>query len=95
MNRERSANSVGIPIRAFLFTLPQIAEMLAVTEASLKKGYLYFEDLNVGPSPKHKMIARNITPEGPSREWRVAERELIRWLKYCGFVVIDRNYVRN
>lgn len=86
---------MGLPVRAFLFTADQIATMLSVDEKQVKTDYLFYEGRNVGNRPRGRMLARNIADEGQKPEWRVAERELIRWLKVKGFKVYDRGWTVN
>lgn len=84
---------MGLPVRAFLFTVDQLSTMLSVGEDTVKKDYLFYEGRQPGARPKSKMLARNIAPEGSKPEWRVAERELVRWLKSRGFRVYDRGWL--
>lgn len=95
---------MGLPPRAFLYTIDQIAELLSVTPRQVRDNYLYFDGVNVGSIPPRRMLARNIDPEysPPSyafpegkgkAEWRVAENELIRWLKVMGFRIYDRGWI--
>lgn len=90
--RRPSPNSVGLPVRAFLFTIDQISTMTNVDENTVKRHYLHFEGRALGPRPPAKMIARNIAPEGEKPDWRVAEREFLRWLRRQGFRVYDRGW---
>lgn len=83
---------VGMPLRAFLFTTDQIATMLSVSEQDVKKTYLFYQGRQPGARPRSKMLARNIAPEGEKPEWRVAERELLRWMKVKGFRIYDRGW---
>lgn len=85
VNHLPAREKVGLPPRAFLFTLDQVAMMIAVTERSLKQAYVYFEGRSTGRRSLDLMIAINIAPEKEKPEWRVSERELIRWLKKKGF----------
>ena len=88
----RSPEKVGIPVRLFLFTLDQISTMLAVDEDRLKRGYLFYEGRSVGVRPPDKILARNIAPAGEKPEWRVAEKELVRWARSRGFRIYDRGW---
>lgn len=94
---------VGLPPRVFLYTIDQIAALLSVDPRTVKTSYLYFDGINVGPVPRDKLMARNIDPdyrppshaepEGHGKaEWRVAENELIRWLKHKGFRLYDTGW---
>ncbi len=91
-SRPEDADAVGLPQRPFLYTLDQIATLLAVDEAALRAS-VHFEGRSVGARPVKKMLARNIAPEGRRPDWRVAERELIRWLRTKGFRFYERGWV--
>jgi len=76
---------VGLPPRAFLYTLDQIGVMLELKVSALQQSYLYFEGRSIGARRKDLMIARNISPSDKPPEWRVAEREFLRWMRTKGF----------
>lgn len=82
--------SVGIPPRVFLWTLDQIATMLNLQTRDVAARYVYFEGRSIGSRKRELMIARNIAPEDADPEWRVAERELVRWLRTKGFRYYER-----
>lgn len=85
--------SVGLPPRPFLYTLDQISVILNVTEDQVPR-YVYYEGRSTGPRNVKKMVARNINPDKTEKpDWRVAERELIRWMKAMGFKYYDRGVV--
>lgn len=89
-----NAERFGLPPKAFLYTLDQIAYMLSMTEQTLKRTYIYFDTVHVGKPPKDKLLARNIAPDdSKTPEWRVSEKEFTRWLKRIGFRVYDRGIV--
>jgi hypothetical protein len=88
----RGDQTVGLPTRAFLFTLDQIAYMLDLELVSLRKSYLHYDGRTVGDRSPDKMMARNIAPPGEKPEWRVAEKELQRWLRRKGFRLYDSNW---
>lgn len=79
------APKVGLPTRVFLYTLDQLCVMLDVNEGNLKRDHVYFEGRSVGAKRRDMMIARNIAPPNEKPDWRVAEREFVRWLKFKGF----------
>ena len=77
---------VELPTRAFLYTLDQVAFILDMNVTTLKSGYIYYSGLSTGLGRKHLIQARDISdPLKSSREWRVAETELVRWMKLKGF----------
>jgi len=86
---------IGLPTRVFLFTLDQISVMIDIDEASIKAQYVYFEGRSIGSRSKHLMVARNIAPPDAKAEWRVAEREFVRWLRHKGFRHYERGAVSN
>jgi hypothetical protein len=77
-------DKVGLPPRVFLYTLDQIATMLSVTVKTVGS-YLWYDGRSTGVKSVHLMIAHNIAHPTAKPEWRVAERELVRWLKLKGF----------
>ena len=89
-----SNKDVGLPVREFLYTLDQIAFLLEVTEDYLKKNMIFYEGRSVGVAPRDRMVARNIAPEGLSPEWRVPERHLRRWMRFKGWKIYERGYLK-
>lgn len=86
--------SVGLPPRPFLYTLDQISTLLNVSVQDVKERYVYFEGRSTGRKSLRLLEARNIEPDSKARpEWRVAERELIRWMKHLGFKYYDRGVI--
>jgi hypothetical protein len=91
----RDAESVGLPVRDFLYTVDQIATLLEVGETQVYDNYLHYDGRSVGPRPKGKMIARDVSSDDdPKPEWRVTEREFIRWMKFKGYRYHTRGYLR-
>lgn len=91
-----SANkSVGMPNRVFLFTLDQLGMMLDLEEQYIATQYIYFEGRSIGSRKKNLMIARNIAPPDEKPDWRVAEREFIRWMRTKGFRHYERGAFSN
>ena len=86
-------NKIGLPPRVFLYTPDQIATMLELTEDRVRKQLLFYDRREPGLAPRTKMRAVNIMPEGETPEWRVTERELIRYLRHQGIKFYDRGYV--
>lgn len=75
-----------------MFTLDQIADMLAIKVATLEVGYVWFDGRSGGLPSRDEIIARNIAPPDAPPEWRVAENDFIRWLKKKGFRFHDRGF---
>jgi hypothetical protein len=86
---------VGLPARPFLYTLDQIATLLAVELSSIKASYLYYEGRSSGIHRKDTMRTRNIAPIGEKPDWRVSEMEFTRWLRTKRFRVYERVRVRD
>lgn len=88
-------SSVGLPVRTFLYTVEQIAFMLNLDESTvMRRGYLHFTGLSIGTPPPDLIAARNIAPPGQAEVWRVAEQELVRWLKRKGFHIYLRGWTK-
>lgn len=73
---------MGLPIRVFLYTDDQIADLLRLPLAKLRKESLWFDGREVGLPPGDKIRAVNIMAAGLTPQWRVAEDEFVRWLKH-------------
>jgi hypothetical protein len=85
--------TVGLPPRPFLYTEDQIAGIIGVQANTVKTRYLWYEGREVGAADIDKMIARNIAPATDKPEWRVAEGELVRWLRRKGFKFYERKQI--
>ena len=83
---------VGLPMRPFLYTQDQIAGLLSCELPSVNR-WTHYDGRSVGARPADLMLARNIANDGDKPEWRVAEGELIRWLKRKGFKFYDRGWL--
>lgn len=80
--------ALRLPVRPFLYTLDQVATILSITEVRLKQGgYVFFQGRTPGIPSRDEMIAHNIAAATAKPEWRVEERELVRWMKRKGFKV--------
>jgi hypothetical protein len=90
VSRDTERAALNLPRRPFLYTLDQVGTILNLTEARLRQGkYLFFAGRTPGVQTKDEMLTRNIAAADEPPEWRIEERELIRWLKRKGFRVID------
>lgn len=81
---------IGLPTRVFLFTVDQLSVMIDVKEETILRSYLYFEGRSIGSRQKSLMVARNIAQPDQKPDWRVAEREFIRWMRFKGYRYYDR-----
>jgi hypothetical protein len=84
------APNVGLPPRPFLYTIDQLAVVLNMREENIKNRYLYLEGRSIGVRRKDLMVARNIALREEKPDWRVTEREFIRWMKLKGFKYYER-----
>ena len=83
----------NLPPRIFLYTLDQICAICTVKQATLEQTMVYFEGRSLGEKKKTMLRAHNIMPSEATPEWRVADTELVRWMKYMGFRFMERGYV--
>lgn len=83
---------IGLPPRIFLYTIDQVAQLLSLTQPYVKNTLLFYDRREPGLTPKTRLRAINIAPEGETPEWRVAERELIRYLRSRGVKFYETGY---
>lgn len=88
------APKFGLPIRPFLYTLDQLSVILDIPIKSLNQN-IYFEGRSIGVRSRALMVARNIASDDSSPDWRVAERELIRWMRLKGFKYYERGWIQS
>lgn len=92
---ESNLTAVNLPIRPFLYTLDQIAELISTPVRALAEKHVYFDNRSIGAKRPWHIMARNIAGPDDNPEWRVVDRELIRWMKNRGFRYIERGYVKD
>lgn len=92
---DKNVREVNIPIRPFLYSLDQIGAMIDMDAEMLAKGFIYFDGRSIGIKRNWQMMARNIAPPDMTPEWRVLDREFIRWMRNQGFRVVERGWVRD
>jgi hypothetical protein len=84
---------ITLPVRVFLYTLDQVGTILGIDEDTLITKYLYFRGISTGVQGR-RMMAHNVEIDENARpRWRVAEAEVLRYLRDAGFRV-DRAEVR-
>ena len=81
--------SVGLPRHNFLYTMDQVSGMLNVPIARMGTHYIHYQGRSAGVPTADRFRAINIAPTGAKPDWRVEERELIRWLRRKGFKAYD------
>lgn len=93
--RPQNPEAVGLPVRTFLYTLDQIAYMLSLSEDRVRNsGMVHYYGRSTGSKSPDRMMARNIaSSQTEPPDWRVAEQELIRWMKRKGFKIYNRSWV--
>lgn len=84
-DRTKARTEVGLPLRTFLYTLDQVASLLALSRRDLESRYIYFTGVSIEKRSKHLIVARNIGHPAERADWRVSEEEFIRWLLLKGF----------
>jgi hypothetical protein len=92
MVHEQARDEVGLPLRIFLYTPDQLAQMLSLTEKYVREKLFFYDVREPGIRPRNRLRAVNIAPEGQTPEWRVAERELIRYLRLKGIKIYQRTH---
>lgn len=92
MPHEPNYESVGLPVRAFLYTLDQIATLLDMTQENLEAKHIFFEGRSAGSKRAAEMRAINLAPNGDKPDWRVQDAEFIRWLRHRGIRIYTRGY---
>lgn len=84
--------AVGLPPRTFLYTLDQVGEMLSLSLPVMRQRYVYFEGHSFGHAKRTLLFARNISPDSEA-DWRIAESELIRWMRFKKFRFHTRGWI--
>lgn len=79
----------GLPYQPFFYTVDQVAAFLNLTVESLTKSYLFRVGEDRGVYRKNLLRAVDLCPVETQRDWRVAEAELIRWLRYHNLYLYD------
>lgn len=80
---------VGLPTRPFLYTRDQLEIILGMSPPQLRD-HLWLDKLHTGPQNLDKMLAHDVSVDGKRVDWRVAEKEVIRWCRRKGFKVVER-----
>lgn len=92
-NLNNHARRIGLPPRPFLYTLDQISVLIDVATREVKLKYIFFQGRSTGVPSKDLLVAHNIAPRNEKPDWRVSEKELIRWMRRKGFRYYDRSSI--
>lgn len=91
----RDAESIGLPPRFFLYTLDQIQDMLSIHKKELGR-VVWYDGRDTGAVDPARLFAHNIAPDPAAKPmWRVAEPELVRWMRHKGFRLYQRGWLRS
>lgn len=91
MTSSRVRKRYNLPERPFLYTLDQIADLLNIPFNRVTE-WMHFDGISPGVRPDDRMIARNIaTGDMHDPEWRVEEREFVRWMRYTRIIPMARD----
>lgn len=92
--RPINPETVGLPVRSFLYTLDQVAYLLNLSLDNVQKsGKVYYAGRSTGAKSPDRMMARDIAGPNESPDWRIAEQELLRWMKRKGYKVYERAWI--
>lgn len=94
LESEKNIKTIGLPPLVFMFTVDQIASMLAVSEKRVMEAFLYYGERTTGRMPRHQMRTINIAPSNEKAEWRIPSREFLAWCKRMGVKISDFNQIR-
>lgn len=86
--------TVGLPFRAILYTLDQVATMLNIRQQELELKYIHFDGRSIGARHPSLIMARNVAPPGVKPEWRINEQEIVRWCRSKRFKIVYRGFAR-
>lgn len=89
IDSEKNTQQVGLPPTIFLYTLDQLATLLNITQLTMEVSYIYFDGRSPGKHDRSLIRAVNIAPLDKRPEWRVDQRELVRWMKRKKIIYYD------
>jgi len=81
-----TGQTITLPSNPFFYTLDQIALMMDWTDQKLKLR-CHFVGRTSGKVIPEKMEVLNMADRGRNPDWRISEREFIRWLSFHGYTV--------
>lgn len=86
-------SGIGLPPRPFLYTIDQISTMTSIPEKQLHQFHVHHEGRDIGTRERDQMLARNIARPDQTPDWRVVDKEFIRWMRLKGFKFYDRGTI--
>lgn len=89
MSGRRTSYDIRLPVRPFFFTVDQVATLTALTTAQVNR-MMFRTGRTAGLPPPDMVKAVNLAPPDAPDEWRIEEKELLRWLRHRGFAVLSR-----
>ncbi len=87
--KEGRHQTVTIPSHPFFYTLDQVAILLSYSLPKLK-ARCYWVGRTLDRKSLDQLEAVNVAPPKERADWRVDERELLRWLARMGYRVERR-----
>lgn len=90
VNLPAGGAKIGLPTRVFLFTIDQISVMTDIGEPTLRNHHIFYQGRSIGSRKKAMMVAINVAPPEEKPDWRITEREFIRWMRLKGFRYYER-----
>lgn len=85
---------IALPIRPFLYTVDQLAQLLSLSEDYIRLRLLYYEGRSTGAVRKDLMRAINIAAASELKaEWRVSDFEFRKWMRFKGFKYYERGHL--
>lgn len=85
----RRSYDIRLPMRPFFYTIDQVATLTGLTLNQVNR-LLFRHGADSGIPPRERLYAINLAPADAPIEWRVEEKELLRWLKHRGIAVLHR-----
>lgn len=86
-----AVSEIQLPATPFLYTLDQVAILLAWDVTRLRKSCHFF-GRSLGSRTPDDLRVMNLADAGGSPDWRVAENELLRWLIRKGYIPMKVSY---
>jgi hypothetical protein len=75
---------VDLPARIFLYTLDQVASMVQLDEEIFVASHVYLTGRSTFPKTQDFLRAHNIAQPAAEPQWRIAEFEVLRWMRLKG-----------